>query len=177
MSDETQASIRVRGMEVADWRDVHAIWTHPDVIWGTLQVPYRSADDNKKKIENPPEGMIRLVAEVEGRVVGLAGLHPSHSPRRRHVADCGVSVHPDCWDAGVGSALVAAIVDLADNWLSIIRLELEVYVDNAAAIHLYEKFGFVIEGTKRQYALRAGDYVDTHVMGRVGAVSSSPEGA
>ena len=62
---------------------------------------------------------------------------------------------------------MAAIVDLADNWLNLKRIELEVFVDNAAAIHLYEKFGFVIEGTKRKYAFREGEYVDTHVMARV----------
>jgi len=67
----------------------------------------------------------------------------------------------------VGSALVAAVVDLADNWLNIKRIELEVYTDNEAAIHLYEKFDFAIEGTKRKYAFREGEYVDTHVMARV----------
>jgi len=41
------------------------------------------------------------------------------------------------------------------------------YTDNAAAIHLYEKFGFVIEGTKRKYAFREDEYVDAHVMARV----------
>ncbi len=78
-----------------------------------------------------------------------------------------MSVHSDYWNRGVGSALMSAVVDLADNWLNLKRIELEVYTDNAAAIHLYEKFGFVIEGTKRKYAFRDGEYVDAHVMARV----------
>ena len=78
-----------------------------------------------------------------------------------------MAVHPDHWGQGVGSALMAAIVDLADNWLALKRVELEVYTDNAAAIHLYEKFGFVLEGTKRKFAFREGEYVDAHVMARV----------
>jgi putative acetyltransferase len=56
---------------------------------------------------------------------------------------------------------------MADNWLRIVRLELTVYTDNPAALHLYEKFGFVIEGTHRAYALRDGTYVDTYCMARV----------
>jgi len=69
--------------------------------------------------------------------------------------------------AVIGGLELTATVDLADNWLNLKRIELEVYTDNAAAIHLYEKFGFVIEGTKRKYAFRDGEYVDAHVMARV----------
>ena len=62
---------------------------------------------------------------------------------------------------------MAAAVDLADNWLNLTRLELEVYADNAAAIHLYERFGFTYEGTLRQHAFRDGEYVDSNMMGRL----------
>jgi putative acetyltransferase len=154
-------------MNAADWPALHELWSEPGVYRDTLQLPLQSEDVVKKKIENPPEGMIRLVAEVDGRVIGVSTLHPNHRPRMQHMAGCGVGVHPNYWNKGAGSALMAAIVDLADNWLDLKRIELEVYVDNAAAIHLYEKFGFVIEGTKRKYAFREGEYVDTHVMARV----------
>jgi putative acetyltransferase len=42
-----------------------------------------------------------------------------------------------------------------------------VYTDNARAVHLYEKFGFTIEGTARRYALRQGTYVDAFLMARL----------
>jgi len=166
MSEE-KADVRVRAMNAADWRDLYEIWTHPRVCWGTLQVPFQSEDEVRKKVENPPERMVRLVAEVDGRVIGATNLHRGRSPRMQHVASCGVSVHPDYWNRGVGSALIAAVVNLADDWLNLKRVELEVYVDNAPAIHLYEKFDFVIEGTKCKYAFREGEYVDTYVMARV----------
>ncbi len=78
-----------------------------------------------------------------------------------------MSVHDDFQNRGVGSALMAAMIELADNWLGLRRIELEVYADNAAAIHLYEKFGFVIEGTARDYARRPGGFVDAHHMARL----------
>jgi putative acetyltransferase len=68
---------------------------------------------------------------------------------------------------GVGSALMQAIVDLADQWLHVFRLELTVYTDNEAAMALYRKFGFEREGTHKAYALRGGRYVDAHFMARV----------
>ena len=58
-------------------------------------------------------------------------------------------------------------VDMSDKWLALRRLELEVYTDNLPAINLYRKFGFVIEGTMRQYAFRDGGWVDAHVMARI----------
>ena len=57
---------------------------------------------------------------------------------------------------GIGSALMAALVDVADNWLDLKRLELKVYVDSAPAIRLYQKVGFEVEGTYRGDAFGAG---------------------
>jgi putative acetyltransferase len=67
----------------------------------------------------------------------------------------------------VGSALMAAMCEYADRWVGVLRLELTVYTDNAAAIALYRKFGFQVEGTLRGYALRDGRYVDALAMARL----------
>jgi putative acetyltransferase len=166
MSLERDA-ITIRAIKANDWHDLHEIWTDPRVCRGLLQVPYQSEDEIRKKVENQQEGAFRLVAEVDGRVVGVCGLRLGRSPRVKHGGYLGISVHPEHWNEGIGSALMDAIVDLSDNWLGLKRIELQVYTDNGAAIHLYEKFGFVIEGTKRRYALRDGEYVDAHIMARV----------
>jgi putative acetyltransferase len=60
-----------------------------------------------------------------------------------------------------------ALVDLADGWLNVFRLELTVFVDNKRAIALYRKFGFEVEGTHKAYALRGGEYVDALFMARI----------
>ena len=57
------------------------------------------------------------------------------------------------------SVQMRTMLDVADNWLNLRRLELTVYVDNEAAIALYKKFGFIIEGRLRQDAFRAGEFV------------------
>jgi putative acetyltransferase len=79
----------------------------------------------------------------------------------------GLSVAREFQRRGVGSALMAAICDYADDWAGVLRLELTVYTDNEAAIALYRKFGFVIEGTHRAYALRNGAYADAYAMARL----------
>jgi putative acetyltransferase len=53
------------------------------------------------------------------------------------------------------------------RWIGILRLELTVYTDNAAALALYRRFGFAIEGRHRGYALRDGVLADVYAMARI----------
>jgi L-phenylalanine/L-methionine N-acetyltransferase len=66
-----------------------------------------------------------------------------------------------------GFPILAEIVNLADKWLNVFRLELTVYATNERAIALYRKFGFETEGTHKAYALRDGRYVDSYSMARL----------
>jgi putative acetyltransferase len=120
-----------------------------------------------ERVNNSPPGTYRLVAEANGRVIGMIALHQSTNPRMCHSAGLGMMVHPDYWGQGIGSQLMAAILDLADKWLNLKRVELEVNTDNPAAVHLYEKFGFVIEGTKRRHTYGGGRWADSHFMARI----------
>ncbi|PTU04006.1 GNAT family N-acetyltransferase, partial [Pseudomonas sp. HMWF031] len=68
---------------------------------------------------------------------------------------------------GVGTKLLAAALDIADDWMNLRRIEMSVYADNEAAIGLYRKFGFETEGVFRDYAVRDGVFVDTLSMARL----------
>ena len=100
------------------------------------------------------------------KIVGTAGLQV-YPGRMRHSAGFGIMVHRDWQGRGVGRALMEAALDVADNWLMLVRVELEVYADNGGAIRLYERLGFETEGCKREAAVKAGAYVDTLVMARL----------
>jgi len=161
-------AITIRRAEPSDYEAVRHIYEGPRAVWGTLQMPFPSAEMWRKRLAEPPEGMVHLLACAENEVVGQLGLHTfPQSPRRRHVGDIGMAVRDDWQGKGVGTALMQAAVDLADRWLNLIRLELDVYTDNEPAIRLYKKFGFTIEGTRVAFAFRDGQYVDTHLMARL----------
>ena len=85
----------------------------------------------------------------------------------RHVGSIGLFVHTDYQNQGVGTALMKAMLDLADNWLMLVRVELEVFADNERAIRLYEKFGFEKEGLLRMTTVRCGQYADEYKMARL----------
>ena len=151
------------------------IMSEPSVYSGLLQMPYPSEELWAARLgESQAAGKLdlQLVAEREGdeglELVGSAGLHPAGtSPRRRHAMFLGISVVPAAQRQGVGSALMQALCDYADRWAHVLRLELNVFVDNAPAIALYRKFGSEVEGTFRAYTLRDGAYVDSYAMARL----------
>jgi len=162
-------NISIRRIEPNDYEAVQRIFTGPRVVYGTLQLPYPSLDMWQKRLAEPPEGFISLVACIEeNEVVGQLGLHTfPNRPRRRHAGQIGMAVRDDWQGKGIGTALMQAAIELADRWLNLRRLELEVYTDNVPAIRLYEKFGFRIEGTLVGYAFRDGQFVDTYTMARI----------
>jgi putative acetyltransferase len=158
--------ITIRAQELDDWQDVAAILSSDHVAYYTFQLPYLSRDTIRDRIENAPPELHVLVAIVNDKVVGRLSLHVG-TGRRAHTGYIGMGVHGDYQGQGIGTALMEAAIDLAENWLNINRLELTVYPDNAAGIALYKKFRFEIEGTLRQHAFRKGQFVDTFLMARL----------
>lgn len=111
-----------------------------------------------------------LVAEVDEdgvkKTIGVAGLHINRNQRLRHSASIGIMVHVDYQGKGIGTALLKKIIDLADNWLMLVRLELTAFVENDGAIKLYQSLGFQIEGIKKYAAIRNGKYADEYLMAK-----------
>ncbi len=161
-------NLSIRHAEPGDYEAIQRVMAGPKAVWGTLQVPFPSVERWRKRLSEPPDGLYGLVACVEGEVVGHIGLHTfPDRPRRRHVGQIGMAVRDDWQGKGIGTALMAAAIDLAENWLNLCRLELEVYTDNEAALKLYQKFGFTIEGRLVRHAFRDGQFVDSFMMARL----------
>ena len=160
--------ITVRHAEPSDAEALHRLFGARSVMADTLQLPFPKLGLWRERLQNPPEGLYQLVACVEGEVVGELTLNTTPTrPRMGHVGSIGIAVRDDWQGRGIGTELMRAALDLAENWLNLTRIELEVYTDNAAGIALYEKFGFEKEGTHRRYAFRDGGYVDAYSMARL----------
>jgi putative acetyltransferase len=161
-------AIVVRRAEPGDYEALCAVFAGEQAIRGTLQLPFPSLERWRRRLAEPDDSLVSLVACVDTEVIGQLSVHMfPNVPRRRHVGQLGMAVRDDWQGKGAGTALMQAAVDLADKWLNLERLELEVYTDNAPAVHLYTKFGFVIEGTLVRFAFRDGRYVDGYAMARL----------
>ena len=87
-----------------------------------------------------------VTATEDDQVVGYAGLY--------QVLDEGditnIAVLPSAREKGIGTVLTRALIEAGEQ-RAIHAFTLEVRVGNAAAIHIYEKLGFVPAGVRKGF--------------------------
>lgn len=158
----------IRSLRLSDANDIHELMHMPNVLYGTSLLPSTTADTWQKNIQYwlEDERVYTFVAEVQGKAVGIINVRVG-TGRESHVGDLTMAVHDKHQRQGIGRMLMMAMTDLVDNWLNLVRLELDVFTDNEVAIHLYKQFDFEIEGRKRLDAFRGGRYIDSYMMARI----------
>jgi len=136
--------------------------TAPDEGVPSIEGEQAWIGDNREK-----PGWLAVVAEVDGRVVGL--LNFRNGPRRRlaHRGSLGMSVLRAWRKRGIGDALLTTLLDWARAEPGIVKVCLAVYAGNVPAVRLYEKHGFVVEGRRpREIRLDDGSFADDVLMYR-----------
>ncbi len=105
-----------------------------------------------------------IVAEVGGRLIGDLSLTKDAWTLTGHVAYLGMEIQKGYRNRGIGTRMMKQALDWATRQ-RLRRVELEVFAENAPAIHLYQKFGFEVEGRKRHAVYKWGRYLDMLIMG------------
>ncbi|MFN3261527.1 MAG: GNAT family N-acetyltransferase [Pikeienuella sp.] len=159
-------AIVIRAPRPDDSGPLAAIMNLPGVRAGTLRMPFETESFARERLTQPGPGVHTLVAETDGVVAG-SGTLIRQVGRRSHVGEVFLFVADDRWRRGVGRALLAALLDIADNWIGLARVELTCNADNAGAVALYEAFGFAHEGRRRADVLRNGVLIDSLAMARL----------
>ncbi len=115
--------------------------TYPEESSHTVQ---QEVDYLKQKAESA-DG-IELLAELEGTVVGTAGIDcVARKEKTRHRAEFGISVDKAYWGLGIGRALTEACIECART-AGYVQLELKAVAENKNALALYRSVGFVEYG-------------------------------
>jgi ribosomal protein S18 acetylase RimI-like enzyme len=158
----SQVTVRRAGVADADAVVAMLAEVAGEGRWIATEAPVDLEQRRRRLLEDVErEDAIVLVAEAGGRPVGELGLQLA----RYGVADLGMAVAAGWRGRGIGSALLAEAIDQA-RAAGAHKIALQVWPHNAAAIALYERFGFQREGyLTRHYRRRSGELWDAVVMG------------
>ncbi|HWT23640.1 MAG TPA: GNAT family N-acetyltransferase, partial [Solirubrobacteraceae bacterium] len=158
--------VEIRPFHIDDTDALWRIMREPGVLETTMTLPSQRIEQRRQSYEELGDDDHVFVAVRHGEVAGSASLHVGRG-RRRHAATLGIAVGVTHQRAGVGDALMRALLDVADRWLGLRRIELGVLVGNHAARRLYEKHGFTAEGVLRQSVAGDGELRDELWMARL----------
>ena len=117
----------IRPIGPEDAEGAAALRRMPGVFENTLGLPsYRTADSEAFIAGLGPDDHNFVAVLDDGTVIGCAGLTVCSNPRMRHVGAVGLFVHADYQGRGVGTTLMETLLDLADHWLMLVRVELSI---------------------------------------------------
>ena len=139
----------------------------PGDTFVTVDASEYTLEDETRWLRGVLDGMGRgqafhLVAEAHGRIVATCEIR-RRGRRSEHVGALGIAVRDGWRDDGLGSQLVAMLLEGARG-LGLLKAYLRVFGSNAPAIHVYEKLGFRECGRIPGGIRYRGDYVDEVLM-------------
>lgn len=111
---------------------------------------------------------ITLLAFLNDELAGVINITADQRPRVRHIGDIFLAIKKSFWGHGLGSVLLDEAIEWAKSSRVIRRLQLTVQKRNLAAVHLYQKMGFIIEGLQERGAcIEGGVFLDVYQMGKL----------
>ena len=114
------------------------------------------------------DNQITLLAFLNDKIAGLVNITADQRKRVRHIGDLFIVIGKKYWNNGLGSLLLEEVVEWAQASGILRRLQLTVQTRNLAAVHLYQKHGFAIEGRQERGAyIEEGEFIDVYLMGRL----------
>lgn len=103
-----------------------------------------------------------VIALADAQVIGWCDISALDRPVFAHIGSLGMGVIQPYRKQGIGSLLISNALELAKQ-KGLTRIELTVREHNQAAIALYEKHGFVVEGLHRN-AVRIDGVYENHLF-------------
>lgn len=152
----------IEGLKNTRCKELVDFFNDENVLFGTAILPLVSENVISKKFYEDPNSHTILGID-NNHIIGICHLS-WEDYRWRTIGSLFLAVNSKEHNKGIGSKLTEKILSIAFHYLSMHKVEIEVYTDNEHAIHMYKKIGFIHEGTKRKNAMRNGTYVDAHIF-------------
>lgn len=157
-------------------RDAHEIIRYSNAVGGESDfLSYginefgHTLEQEKQIIREYSEALncIFIAAVTEGSICGVLTFWGNSRKRLEHWGEMGISVSKKHWNRGIGSGLLNYFINWAKTGGIVKKVDLMVREDNYAAIALYKKAGFEVEGKIRRAMKIDGKYYDFLYMGKL----------
>jgi RimJ/RimL family protein N-acetyltransferase len=124
--------------------------------------------DELQKAQGNTRWHFVICMRTGARPIGIVALESVDAPNG--AAELGIGIcEPALWDCGYGTEATQVLLDFGFGELRLHRVYLHVFEGNDRAVHVYERLGFVREGTLREALYRHGRHRDVRLMGMLRA--------
>lgn len=159
------STVNLRPLERADLPFVHLLFNDSQVMRYWFEEPYESLAELTALYDRHihDERERRFVIEADSTTVGLVELVEIDYIHRN--CEFQIIVAPGNQGRGYAGIATRKVLMHAFGVLNLHKVYLLVDTDNHAAVHIYEKAGFAVEGVLREEFFAAGKYRDAVRMG------------
>ena len=161
--------IRLRAREPEDEPLLYKWFNDPEVTENlALRYPLSHAQEKSfiEHVSAPSfaHANFAIVLKATGELIG--GVDLTCAQPENGCASLGIAIGDKArWDGGYGTDAMRTVCRYGFDFMNLHRIELEVFSQNARAIHVYQSIGFVSEGVRREAFFKYGRHTDAVVMG------------
>lgn len=125
----------------------------------------QETEDHVHDFLNYRRGLWLIAKNADCKVVGEIDITIKHLTRIRHNGNLTIGIVPEYQGQGLGTFLMEQALTWA-NAHGLLRIEISVFANNLRAIALYKKFGFIVEGMRKNFLRREHGFEDDYVMAK-----------
>ncbi len=157
--------MKIRPLEKNDLEDLHRLNNMRSIMSYWFEEPYTSYSELLMLYEKHlgDESERRFVIDVEGKFAGIVELVEISSQHRN--CEIQIALFPEFEGFGHAQFAMEKGIEYGFNFLNLFKIYLYVDRDNDAAVHIYEKLGFKVEGELLKQFFSNGEYKDSYFMG------------
>lgn len=118
----------------------------------------------KERLENETTAFFAICDKGTDEHIGNIKL--DFYDARSNVSELGLLIgNKQYWGKGIGLEACKLTIGYGFQQMNLRKIYLAVYESNPSAKKIYEKLGFVLEGTLRKHVMVNGNYFDKYLMG------------
>lgn len=160
--------VYLRPVTLNDVTPAYLAWLHDDEVMAGIATSGYTLENLQEyvaaRINKPSVCFFAICDQANHHHIGNVKL--DFHDEKANVSELGLLIGDKrYWGKGIGYEACKLLIQYGFEEKHLRKIYLAVYENNPAAKKLYEKLGFVLEGTLRKHVAVKGQYYDKYLMG------------